>query len=172
MRRLLLAASICVVLCACQTPEGGVVNKVLADFGLKDRPEGYESPADKALPALNNVGPTEMDRLNVAGRHGEVKFQEGPGLKGMFYKEVKVYEAFYPIEVTGASNSPSSERGFTGYIDYSYRMYQSPRVASKAEAENSTASIPTDQTGRERYRYNMGRGGDWDGVKGESVKIK
>lgn len=172
MKKFLLFLVICAALCSCQSPEGGVVNKVLSDFGLREKPEGYVSAADKAFPNLNTIGPVEMSRLNTAERQGEVKFQQESGLKGKYYKEVKVYENFYPIDVTPAGHGGGGDRGFVGHIDYMYRVYQSPRVDTRSEAANESASISTDVTGREQYRYNLSQSGEWDGAKGERIRDK
>jgi len=168
VKKLVVAIAICLVFTACQTPEGGVMNKVLSDFGLKEKPEGYVSGADKVFPTLNSIGPEEMARLNAEERQGTVEFQE-EGLKRKFYKQAKVYESFYPIEVAVGSGS---ERAYVGYIDYTYQMYQSPRKDTRVAAQNETASIPTGETGRERLRYNLSQNGNWDGAKGEKVKDK
>jgi len=161
-----------VVLSACSSGrEGGVVSNVLTDFGLKAKPEGYRSETDQVMERLGSVGPGELKRLNTAAQKGEIKFQQAGDLKGKYYKEVKVYESFYPTDAQSVSRAGSeSDRGYTGYIDYSYRIYQSPRKNTSAEAEGETASISTDTTGRETYRYNFGPTGEWSGSKGEKVK--
>mgnify|MGYP001157748076 CR=1 FL=1 len=170
MKKGMLAAAICLMLCACQTPEeGSVVNKVLSDFGLREKPEGYVSGADKAFPTLNTIAPDEMARLNLEERQGTIEFQEESSLKGKFYKRVKVYEDYYPLEVTHAGGQ---DRGFTGYIDYKYRIYESERKDTRVEAANEVATIPTDETGRETYRYSLSHSGDWNGEKGERTKNK
>ena len=130
MRRVMVILAAGIVLSACSSGrEGGVINNVMTDFGLKAKPEGYESESDKVMQRLNNVGPAELKRLNMAEQKGQVKFQKIGELKGKYYKEVKVFESFYPTDaqtVTRAG-SPESDRGFTGYIVYSYRIYQSMR---------------------------------------------
>ncbi len=75
-----------IILCSCQTgPEGGVVNKVLTDFGLREKPEGYVSETDKVFQRLGEIGATELQRLNHENRHGEVKFEQ-KGARGEYYK--------------------------------------------------------------------------------------
>jgi hypothetical protein len=60
---------IVVVLSSCQTDsEGGVVNKVLSDFGLREKPEGYVSETDKVFQRLGEIGATELQRLNLENR--------------------------------------------------------------------------------------------------------
>ena len=151
---------------ACQTPPEGVANKVLADFGLKERPEGYVSASDEVFKRLDNVGKAELKRMNLTHRHGEVK-QETQDLKTRFFKEVKTYEKYYPLDANATAGTAGSSRGFTAYIEYSYRVFQSPRFETRAEAEASSASDPTDQQGREVYSYKFGPTGNWDGAKGE-----
>ncbi|HNR34390.1 MAG TPA: hypothetical protein PKO36_04375 [Candidatus Hydrogenedentes bacterium] len=168
---ILLAATALCVSCS-SGREGGVINNVLTDFGLRAKPEGYRSETDEVMQRLGNVGPSELKRLNAEAQKGQIKFQQTGDLKGKYYKEVKVYESFYPTDAQSVSRGgpTEGERGFTGYIDYAYRIYQSPRKNSSSEAEGETASIPTDITGRETYRYNFGPSGEWNGSKGEKVK--
>lgn len=173
MRQAMVFVAMGILLSACSSGrEGGVVNNVMSDFGLKAKPEGYQSEADQVMQRLGNVGPAELKRLNIAEQQGHVKFQQDGELKGKYYKEVKVYESFYPTDAQAVSRAGNSDadRGFTGFIDYAYRMYQSPRKASSSEAEAESASIPTDITGRETYRYNFGGSGEWNGGKGEKVR--
>lgn len=172
--RITVAGLLCVFMsvcfCACQTEqEGSVMNKVLSDFGLKGKPEGYVSGTDRVFESLSTVGATEMKRLNLAEQHGKVKFQQDAELRGKYYKEVKVYEAYFPSDVKPVSGTHEAT-GYVGYIDYEYRIYQSMRKESAALAEGETADIPTDVTGREKFRYSFGSTGDWSGGKGERVK--
>ena len=60
-----------IALCGCQTPEGGVTNKVLQDFGLQERPAGYKSASDRVYENLDGVAVSEMKRMNQAERKGE-----------------------------------------------------------------------------------------------------
>jgi hypothetical protein len=173
VRRVMVILAAGVILSACSSGrEGGVLNNVMTDFGLKAKPEGYESESDKVMQRLNNVGPAELKRLNMAEQKGQVKFQKIGELKGKYYKEVKVYESFFPTDAQTVTRAgaPDSDRGFNGYIAYSYRLYQSMRKDSSSEAEGETASIATDITGRETYRYGFGPSGEWTGGKGEKVK--
>lgn len=169
MKKALLIAAVCVALVSCETPEGGVVNKVLTDWGLKQKPEGYTTEADRVFERLGAVGATEMKRMNGPLEHGQVKFQQMTDLKGKYYKEVKVYERFYPVDVA-SMRAGDNEPGYEGYIEYAYRMYQSPRKRTSVEAEAETASIPTDTVGRDTYRYHFGASGEWNGQKGEKTK--
>jgi len=123
-----------VVLSACQRTPGEVVDKVLTDFGVREKPEGYETASDHVFNRLSAVGSAELKRMNQEGRHGEVKFQDEGGLSGKYYKEIKVYEAFHPLEATSVSRTTQNERGFVGYIEYDYRIYQSPRTTNRTEA--------------------------------------
>ncbi len=151
----------------CQTPPEGVTNKVLADFGLRDRPEGYVSGSDQVFERLDEVGQTEIRRLNLENRNGTIEFIE-EGLRGHFYKQVKVYEEFTPVDARAiTTRGPSDSRSYQGYIEYRYRMYQSPYTSNRTEAQAASATIPTETEGREVYRYKFGLGGVWDGAKGE-----
>ena len=143
---------------------------MLQDFGIKERPEGYESGADKVYARLNEVGQSEMKRLNLEQRHGEVKFDDKGDLHGKYYKEVKVYESFHPTDAQPTPRSAAGERGYNGYVEYSYRIFQSARKPNRAEALAETASVPTDERGRETYRYRFNSSGFWIGGSGETVR--
>ena len=171
MRRVLVIACVCMpALCSCQRSPGQVVDKVLVDFGLREKPEGYDSAADKVFGRLAGVGEAEMKRMNLEGRHGQVKFQEQSNLKGKYYGEVKTYEAFYPLETQPVAKSEDKGRGYVGYIEFAYRMYQSERKNTRAEAAAESACVATDETGRETYRYTFGASGQWDGRKGQKTR--
>ncbi len=159
----LIALCLLSALTACQSP-GTVGQKVLADFGIGEHPEGYVSGSDKVFGQLDTVGKTEIKRMNAAGRNGEIKFVQ-EGLHGSYHKLVKQYESFYPLDVKAAT--ASQDRGYTGLIEYTYRMYKSEDKPSKVEAAAMSASIPTDEQGKETYRYSFSVGGTWDGAKGE-----
>ena len=159
-----------VVILGCQRTPGEVMDKVRYDFGLGDRPEGYESITDRVMENLRAVGETEMRRMNVAGRHGEVKFQETGSLQGGFYKELKVYESHYVLDAVPVSRAGSGGRGYVGTVRYDYRVYQGERFNTRTEAQESSASIPTDVMGSDIYRYSFGSGGIWDGRPGELTR--
>lgn len=165
-----LLAGLAVLVCACQRTPGEVVQKIKYDFGIGERPAGYVTGSEKVMAGLRSVGETEMKRMNVANRHGEVKFQEEQGLQGKYYKEVKVYESCYPLEARPITRTAEGERGYVGYIEYLYRLHESERKISRADAEAVSATIPTDRTGRETYRYKFSTGGVWDGREGEPTK--
>ena len=150
----------------------GVVDTVLQDFGIRDRPDGYVSGSDKVFDRLGDMGKSELARLNSGGRLGDILYAEdNASATGRFFKEVKVYEKFYPLEAQSASRNSSGKRGgYVGYIEFSYRVYKSSRANNRTEAAAKIASIPTDERGRETYRYRFGRGGTWNGAKGELVK--
>ena len=85
----------CVVIaCVCAVGCGGATSKVLQDFGIKDRPEGYESGSDRVMARMNDVGKSEMKRLNLLERRGEVLYDDQDALRGRYYKAVKVYDRF------------------------------------------------------------------------------
>jgi hypothetical protein len=156
--------------CATSAPDG-VVNKVLTDFGLKEPSEEFNAGSQAVFKSLGGVAAAEMKRLNATEQHGAVKFQRDGELHGKYYKEVKVYEAYYPTDVRPISGS-STTSGYTGYIDYQYRMFQSMRKDTAAAAEAESADISTETTGRETYKYTFGPGGAWDGTKGEKSTKK
>ena len=173
MRKFLAAILIPFVLPACGTTseQGGVVDKVLQDFGLQDRPEGYETGGDKVFDRLNQVGESELNRLNRENRTGEVKYAEEAEFRGAYYKELKVYENYYPLDARPLGRTASGRQGgYTGLVEYAYRIYQSPRTSNRVEASAAMADIPTNIEGRETYRYTFGVGGVWDGKAGELVR--
>jgi len=163
------SAALCILLTACQTDSGDVVDKVLADFGLRDRPEGYESGSDRVYQRMETVGAAEMKRMNTAGRHGEIKFVED-GRRGQYHKEVKVYESFVPVDVSGSTGGGARERGFSGTIEYRYRILCGEAKPTQAEAAALDANISSEETGRETYRYSFSSNGIWDGAPGEPAR--
>lgn len=154
---------------ACTTPQGGVANKVLSDFGLKERPEGYISKTEAIRQNLGNVGNVEIKRLNREAQNGTIEIEE-VGFTVRYYRTVKVYEQYYPMDVRAVSKSSRGVQGFNATIEYRYRIYQSTRVSSRAEARTTLANIPTDTQGRETYRYHFSQGGTWDGAKGDKTR--
>ena len=167
----LLAVVVCAALSACGTPEGGVANKVLTDFGIRAPGDDYVQPSDRVFERLDTVGRAEMKRMNYAGRSGETKFQDEGQLRGQYYKEVKVYENYYPLDAQKLTrSSQSSDRGYVGYIAYEYRIMQSERFPTRVEAENASTTVRSSQTGRETYRYSFGPGGEWNGGAGQLTK--
>ncbi|MBI3119041.1 MAG: hypothetical protein HYZ00_10170 [Candidatus Hydrogenedentes bacterium] len=165
----ILLSLLCLTSLSCQSPPEGIANKVLADFGLKERPEGYVSGGDQVFQKLGEVGATEMKRLNLRERHGTIKY-EGEGLRGQFYKEAKVYEEFHPLDVKPFTGGTGRERGYNGYIEYEGRLYQSARKATRVEAEAESTTIPVGDPVREVYRYEFGPTGVWNGAEGERAK--
>jgi hypothetical protein len=161
--------SVCLVLAGCQQTPGGVANQVMMDFGLRDKPEGYVSGADRVMENLAGVARTEMKRLNVEQRHGEVAVQE-EGLHSKYYKTAKKYEQFHVLDAQPTGRTPDTDTGYVGYVEYTYRIYESARKTTQAEAAALSASIPTDDSGREVYRYRFSMSGIWDGAKGEQTR--
>lgn len=149
---------------------GGVVDKVMTDFGLREAPEGQAQPSDRVFAKLDGIGQSEMARMNGRGRHGEIKFQEEEGLGGVFYKEVRVYEDYRPLDAQRLSRTSQRERGYVGYIDYTYRIYQSERRNTRNEAQALSADIPVGDRERETYRYYFGASGEWNGGEGELTR--
>lgn len=163
-------AVMCLICCGCQQGPGHVFNKVLVDFGLREKPEGYEYPSDRVFNRLAIVGEMEIKRMNLETRSGEVKFQSEGAFHGKYYKEVKRYEDFRPLEVKRVAKKARRERGFVGYIVYTYRLYQSPRKSNRTEAAAANPIFRTETTGRETYRYKFGAGGTWDGRPGHRTR--
>jgi hypothetical protein len=155
---------------SCATDSGSVAEKVKYDFGIGEKPEGYETGTDRIMSRLDGVGKTEMKRMNVEGRHGELKFQEEGNFGGKYYKEVKVYEAYRPMDARPVSRTTRGERGYIGYVQYDFQVFQGPRVANRTEAEASSPNIRTDISGRETFRYSFGPSGSWDGAPGELTR--
>lgn len=160
----------CLFLAGCQTDPGiSVTDKVLADFGLREHPEGYVTGSDRVFQELDKVGATEMKRLNGLERHGEVKFDD-QGRRGQYYKEVKVYESYLPMDVSGTPGGGTRDRGYSGIIQYKYRILRGEAKPTKAEAAAQSATIPYGDEGRENYRYSFSTSGVWDGATGESTR--
>lgn len=161
---------VCLLLVSCQTDSGvSVTDKVLSDFGLRERPEGYVTGSDRVFEELDKVGASEMKRLNGLERHGDVKFDE-EGRRGQYYKEVKVYETYIPLDVSGTTGGGTRDRGFTGVIQYRYRVFQGEPKPTKAEAAAQSATIPVGDEQHESYRYNFSTNGVWDGSVGEPAR--
>lgn len=166
----LAVMGICLALCGCQRTPGEVFEKVLVDFGVREQPAGYVSDSDRVFERLAEVGRAEMKRMNYANRQGETRFQESAGFDGQYYREVKVYENFFPIDIQSTSKAGTQDRGYVGYIEYAYRMYQSVRTNKRTDAAAEQADIPTDVTGRDKYRYNFTSSSQWDGEPGHPTK--
>ena len=159
-----------VALSGCQRTPGQVVNKVLTDFGVRKAPEEQTEVDSARLQKLAVVGEQELARLNQESRRGDVKCDTSDKMRALYYKEAKVYENFYPVDYTDVMSQDEEKRGFQGYIDFEYRMYQSERFPTRAEAAMANATVPSDQGGRERYRYSFTQGGEWNGRKGVRAK--
>lgn len=149
----------------------GTGNKVLQDFGLQDRPEGYVSGSDRVVERLADIGKTELNRLNLADRRGEIMYDDEDPLHGKYYKKLKVYERFYTLDANSTGRTAANDqRGYVGYIEYAYQMYEGPRKNTRAEAMAELADIPTGEDGRETYRYRFNSAGSWNGGKGEKLR--
>lgn len=169
MKRLL---SLIVVLsfAGCQGQGGQtVMETVMSDFGLKEKPEGYVSGSDKVYERLNEIGEVEMKRMNQAERLGAVKVEED-GLRVNYYKEVKEYISYYPLDASATSRAADRDRGYVGYLEYRYRILQGPRKPTRPEAQAESATIATGQEGSETFRYRFNAAGGWDGGKGERTR--
>lgn len=167
----ILGIALLVVVCGCQSGPTDVIQKVKYDFGIGEKPEGYVSGTDRVMENLRKVGEIELKRMNMEGRHGEVKFESGDGgLSGKYFKEVREYDNFYPLDAQPVSKAAHGDRGYMGYIEYSYRVYQSPRFSNRTEAAAASASIPTNMQGRDVYKYRFNSGGYWDQAEGELTR--
>jgi len=161
---------LCIAGCAGQDGQT-VTETVLSDFGLKEKPEGYVSGSDKVYERLNEVGAIEMKRMNMEERLGEVKVEED-GLQVKYYKSVKEYVSYFPLDAQASSGAADRSRGFVGYLEYRYRVLESARKPTRTEAQAESATIPSGEEGRETYRYRFGGGGTWDGGKGERARLR
>ena len=157
-----------IVGCAGQNGQSPM-DTVMSDFGLKAKPEGYVSGSDKVYESLNGVGETEIKRMNQAERLGTVKVEE-EGLQVKYYKEVKEYVSYYPLDAKANSKAADRDRGYVGYVEYRYRILQGPRKPTRTEAQAESATIPSGKEGRETYRYKFNGGGTWNGGKGERAR--
>ena len=159
-----MIVGLCVIAAGC----GSTGEKVLQDFGIKDRPEDYVSGADRVMAKLPDVAKVEIDRLNAAQRRGQILYDKGDGLDGAYYKRTKVYESSRPLDANAASRtSQNTPVSFVGYIEYSFRYYESSRRPTRVEAESELANIPSSERGSETYRYRFDGGGNWTGGRGE-----
>lgn len=170
MKRLACTIVVSTLLLGCAGGDGGG-SKVLQDFGLQDRPEGYVSGSERVRERLNDVGKTELSRLNRADRNGEILYDDAQALRGKYYKRVKVYKRYYPVDANAVGRTSfNDERGFVGYVEYTFEYYESPRKNSRAEAIAELADIPSGEGGRGTYRYRFNSSGVWNGAKGELVR--
>lgn len=161
----------CGLLCVFAAGCAGVTDKVMQDFGVQDRPEDYVSGADRVMERLNDVGKAELNRMNAENRAGRIEFDESDELHGKFYKVLKRYERHYPLDANATGRtSGNRERGFVGYVEYSYSYYEGPRKNTRVEAGDAVADIPTRDDGRETYRYRFNSAGAWNGTRGELVR--
>lgn len=157
-------------LAACATDgSDGVVDKVLTDFGIREPSADHVSNTDRVFARLDGVGRQEMRRLNVEGRQGEVLFQDGGGLTGQYYRQVKVYEAFQPLDAQRVSRGRAGVE-YLAFVQYTYAIYQSDRFPTRVEATAAPADIRTGETGTEVYRYTLGPTGVWQGRRGELTR--
>ena len=150
-----------------QTP----MDTVMTDFGLKEKPEGYVSGSDKVYDRLNEVGASEIKRMNQDARLGEVKVEED-GLQVKYYKEVKEYVSYFPLDAQANTVAADRERGYIGYLEYRYRVLQSPRRPTRTEAQAESATVPVGDEAKETFRYKFNAGGIWDGGRGEQTRVK
>jgi hypothetical protein len=161
------------VLCVAAAGCGSTGDKVLQDFGIQDRPEDYVSGADRVMVTMQDVGKVEMDRMNAAQRRGEVLVDNSDPLKASYYRRVREYESFHPLDANAATRTSQNQPvSFVGYIEYDFQVYESNRVVSRSEAATLPADIPTGRRGRETYRYKFDSGGTWNGGRGEAYKEK
>lgn len=170
MRYPIVAALLVLSLSGCASDSGSAGSKILQDFGIRERSEDYVSGKDTVFARLDDVGKTELKRMNLAARSGEVKFEDQGELRGKYYKEVKIYQRHYPLEVDPTGSTRARDRGYIARIEYSYRLYQGPRKSTRTAAAAEVADISTSQRGRETYRYHFSSSGIWDGAKGDLTR--
>lgn len=156
-----------VVVLGCQRTPAEVGNKVLSDFGLREGAEEPSTAADSVFDRLDHVGQIELERLNTEHRHGAIEYEEEGPLRGHYYKQRREYVDYRPVDVTPRGGSGERERGYAGYIDYTYELYRCEPQNSRVEAQAASATIPTGVTERETLRYSFDSNGSWDGDAGE-----
>lgn len=162
-----LLIGLCLAVAGC----AGSGSKVLQDFGLQERPDDYVSGAQRVMERLPDVAKIEMTRLNAATRAGDVKYEKVDDVTGAYYKRVKVYEDFRPLDANHTGRSAAQgDTAYLGYIEYTYQFFESVRRPTRIEATSELANIPTGERDREIYRYKFNSGGNWTGGKGEPVK--
>ncbi|MFP4190845.1 MAG: hypothetical protein ACLFU6_02120 [Candidatus Hydrogenedentota bacterium] len=159
--------ALALVVLGCQRTPAEVGNKVLSDFGMRERAEERSSAADRVFDRLDHVGQIELDRLNTQHRHGEIAYEEEGPLRGHYYKQRREYVDYRPVNVTPRGGSGAREKGDAGYIDYTYELYRSEPQNSRVEAQAATANMPTGATEKETLRYFFDSNGSWDGDPGE-----
>lgn len=160
-----------IILSAAAAGCGSTGGKVLQDFGIQERPEDYVSGADRVMVSMQDVGKVEMDRMNAAQRRGEVLFDDSDPLKGKYFRRVREYVSFHPLDANAATRTSQNQPvGFLGYIEYDYEVFESTRADTRTEASTLPADIPTGRRGRETYRYKFDSGGGWNGGRGEPFK--
>ena len=159
-----------VVVLGCQRTPAEVGNKVLSDFGLRERTEERTTTADRVFDRLDQVGQAELDRLNAQHRHGETEYEEEGPLRGHYYKQRREYVDYRPVDVTSSGGTGAREQGYTGLIDYTYELYRSEPQQTRVEAQAASANIPTGVTERETLRYHFNSSGSWDGRGGEPTR--
>lgn len=159
------------LLCVAAAGCGSTGGKVLQDFGIKERDEDYVSGADRVMVTMQDVGKVEMDRMNAAQRRGEVLYDNSDPLKGKYYRRVRIYESFHPLDANAAPRTSQNKPvTFVGYIEYDYQVYESNQVENRTEAATLPADIPTGRRGRATYRYKFDSAGVWNGGRGEAFK--
>lgn len=158
-------------LAGCSSPPGGVGNKVLTDFGIRQKAEGTVTGTDVVYQKLPEVGRAELDRLNAIERRGTIKFKQD-GLHGVYVKRIKRYENAYPVDAVPVSTNSQSTglTGYNAYVEYSYRIFESAPKPTSTEAQAADADVPTEEQGREQYRYTFTPSGSWDGGKGQRTR--
>ncbi len=159
-----------VALPGCQRTPAEVGNKVLSDFGLRERAEEGTTAADRVFDRLDHVGQAELNRLSAQHRHGEIEYEEEGPLRGHYYKQRREYVDYRPVDVTSSGGTGARERGYAGFIDYTYELYRSEPHRTRVEAQAATANIPTGVTERETLRYHFNSSGSWDGRAGEPTR--
>ena len=118
---------------------------------------------------MENVGKTELRRLNQSQRRGEIAIQKND-LSTLYYKTMKKYTRSYPVDANSKSrNSQSKSTGYIGYIEYNYEIYESARFINRVEAQAAPVEIPSGNRGREVYSYDFTTSGTWNGQKGTLV---
>lgn len=146
----------------------GVGDKVMQDFGLQERPADYEAGTDRASDELERVGKTEMARLNNDAREGEVVLRSENEAVGTYFRERKIYESYKVLDsfATTGRRGTGSDRGFSGYIEYTYEVYESLPAENRLLAERAPTTVSTGRRNTTVLRYEMNAAGRWNGSPG------
>jgi len=162
---------------------GRVTNQVLEDFGLRRRSAEDEPSVEvKIRQRMNEIAVREMRRLTNSPESSRIVFVPIPNHPlgtGTYYKERRVYDRYYILDVTkrrrSGQGSPMPDRRgaadtYTVTVDYRCRVYRTHELATHDAARAGRATVLSEQMGYEQYKYTFDSHGEWDGKPGRLVK--